>query len=150
MKTMDKEKLEKILAGHKLWLEGKGGEKANLGGANLSNANLSNADLRNANLGGANLGGANLGNANLGNANLGGANLGGANLDFSVLPLRCGGLRWNIDTRLARQFAYHFCSMKCGDPEFIRIRNGMLDFANGFHRVEECGRLEPVPVEETV
>jgi hypothetical protein len=35
--------------------------------------------------------------------------------------------------------------MKCEDPEFIRIRNGMLDFANRFHRAEECGRLEPVP-----
>jgi hypothetical protein len=132
---MDKEKLEKILAGHKLWLEGKGGEKADLSNANLSNANLSNADLS---------------NADLSNADLRYADLRNANLDFSVLPLQCGGLRWTIDSRVARQLAYHFCSMKCDDPEFIRLRNRMIDYANGFHRVEECGRLEPVPVEETV
>jgi hypothetical protein len=165
---MDKEKLQKILEDHRLWLEGKGGEKANLSNADLSDADLSGADLSDANLGGAdlsnaNLGGANLSNANLGradlsNANLGGAdlsdaNLGradlsGADLDFSVLPLRCGGLRWKIDRRIAAQFAYHLCSMECDDPDFIRARNSILDFANRFHRADDCGRLLPVAIKE--
>jgi hypothetical protein len=34
--------------------------------------------------------------------------------------------------------------MECGDPDFIRVRNSILDFANQFHRVEECGLLSPV------
>jgi hypothetical protein len=33
--------------------------------------------------------------------------------------------------------------MVCDDPDFIRIRESMLDFANNFHRVNECGRLLP-------
>lgn len=42
---MEKEKLDKILENHILWLNGKGGEYAN-----LRNANLSSVDLRRVNL----------------------------------------------------------------------------------------------------
>jgi hypothetical protein len=171
---MDQAALQKILDDHRLWLENKGGKtadlreanlcRADLHGADLCEANLcgadlrvadlrgadlGRADLREANLGGADLGRADLREADLREANLGGAdlreaNLCGANLDFSVLPLQCGGLRWKIDARIAAQIAYHFCSMKCDDPDFIRVRNNMLDFANRFHRVDECGRLLPI------
>ena len=87
--------LKKILDEHLLWLNGKGGSRANLcdadlSGADLRCANLRNADLRNADLRCANLSdadlrdadlrGANLSNANLFGANLRGANLRGANL----------------------------------------------------------------------
>ena len=106
--------------------------------------NLTEADLTGANLTGANLTEANLRRADLTGADLTGANLTEANLDFSCLPLRCGGLRWKIDKRLACQLAYHLCSMQCKDEEYIKMRNSILEFANQFHRVEECGRLEPV------
>lgn len=76
--------------------------------------------------------------------NLRGANLRGADLDFSCLPLRCGGLKWKIDVRLAAQLAYHLCSMQCSDSEYIKMRNSILDFANKFHRVNECGHLEKI------
>ena len=53
------EKLDEILAAHKLYLaHKKGGIRANLGRANLSNANLIGANLIGANLRGANLSGA--------------------------------------------------------------------------------------------
>jgi hypothetical protein len=81
-------------------------------------------------------------NFDLRRANLSGADLNGADLDFSCLPLRCGGLKWKIDKRIACQLAYHFCSMQCEDPEFIKMRNILLPFANQFHRVNECGALE--------
>jgi hypothetical protein len=81
-------------------------------------------------------------------ADLRGADLRGANLDFSVLPFYCGGLHWKIDRRIAVQIAYHFCSMECGDSDFLELRNGMLDFANQFHRVEECGKLLPEKEED--
>ena len=87
---MEKEKLDKILENHKLWLNGEGGECANLRGADLRYANLYNidlrcanlnsADLRCANLRGASLSGANLNSANLSGASLYNANLRGANL----------------------------------------------------------------------
>jgi hypothetical protein len=87
---MTKQELNKIVAAHALWLENKGGNKANLRRANLrgadlrwadlSGANLSMANLSEANLSRANLRGANLSGANLSRANLRGANLSGADL----------------------------------------------------------------------
>ena len=52
--------IEKILADHRLWLDGKGGERADLTGAiltcaRLTGANLARADLTHADLTGANL-----------------------------------------------------------------------------------------------
>jgi hypothetical protein len=52
--------LEKVLKGHKLWLNGAGGFKANLKGADLKGADLRGADLRWAYLEGADLRGAEL------------------------------------------------------------------------------------------
>ena len=75
-------------------------------------------------------------------ADLSGADLSGADLDFSCLPLRCGGLKWKIDKRLACQLAYHLCSMQCDDEEYMKMRDSILGFANQFHRVGECGMLE--------
>jgi hypothetical protein len=72
------------------------------------------------------------------------ADLQNADLDFSCLPLKCGGLKWHIDKRIARQLAYHLCSMQCDDSEYIKMRNALLPFANQFHRVNECGKLEPI------
>ena len=97
---MEKEKLDKILENHKLWLNGEGGECADLRGANLKgadlrNINLSNidlrcadlysADLRAARLRYAKLNSAKLSGASLYNTNLTGANLNGANLYSSNL-----------------------------------------------------------------
>ena len=116
--------------------EGADLRSANLRSADLRSANLSGADLRSANLSGADLRSADLRSANLRSANLSGADLRSANLDFSCLPLRCGGLRWKIDKRIAAQLTYHLCSMQCDDEEFIKIRNSILPFANQMHRTD--------------
>jgi uncharacterized protein YjbI with pentapeptide repeats len=168
--------LTEILRKHKLWLEGKeDGERANLSyadlsDANLSGANLSCADLSDANLSGANLRGADLRGADLSWANLSRANLNGAtlsgtdlkgtskdlqqtdmrgkDLDFCVIPLSCRALKWKIDRRLAVQFIYHFCSHDCDDAEITAVQNSLLTLANEFHRVDECGKIEPKFFEE--
>jgi len=57
---MEASELSLILEQHHLWIDGKGGCRANLMGANLKGANLKGADLDGANLSGANLRGANL------------------------------------------------------------------------------------------
>ena len=104
MKKLTREQINKILEGHKHWLneDCKGWETmiadfsscdlscanlhyANLSYANLRYANLRYANLRDANLSGANLSGANLCNADLRGANLHYANLGGANLHDAYL-----------------------------------------------------------------
>ena len=85
---------------------------------------------------------ANLEDANLVCANLVCANLEGADLDFSCWPLWCGSLNVKVDARIAAQLAYHFCRLECEDAEYIEARNAIVDFANRFHRVDECGKLE--------
>lgn len=99
-------------------------------------------DLKGADLSGADLKGANLKGADLRGANLRGANLKGADLDYSCYPLWCGSLHLKADKRLACQLAYHLCSIQCDDADYIKMRNSILDFANQFHRVGECGELE--------
>ena len=149
---MKQEELQEILEAHGKWMNGEyGGARANLSGANLRRANLSGANLRRANLSGANLIGANLRGANLRGANLRGANLIGANLrranlDFACWPLWCGSLAVKVCKRIAVQLAYHFCKLDCDDPEYIAARNAILDFANQFHRVGECGKLEKIDI----
>ena len=75
-------------------------------------------------------------------AYLRGADLSGADLDFACWPLWCGSLAVKVCKRIAVQLAYHFCKLDCDDPEYIAARNAILDFANQFHRVSECGKLE--------
>lgn len=130
---MTQAELSMVLNRHKKWLNNEeGGEKADLSGADLSRANLIGADLSRANLSRANLRG----------ADLSGANLCGADLDYSCWPLWCGSLDVKVDARIARQLAYHFCRLDCDDPEYLEARKAIAEFANKFHLVEECGRIE--------
>lgn len=84
---------------------------------------------------------ADLSYADLRHAYLRHANLSGADLDFSCFPLWCGGMNIKSDVRIARQLAYHFCRLDCENEEYIDARNALVQFANGFHRVQECGQL---------
>ena len=93
---MTKEELKVVLDNHVKWLNGNGGNRADLSGANLSGANLSGAYLSMADLSGA---------------NLSGADLSGADLDFSQLNLSCKGLDFKIDKRLAKQLVYHVVNL---------------------------------------
>lgn len=86
--------------------------------------------------------GANLRGADLRGAYLRGADLCGADIDYSCWPLWCGSLGVKVDACIARQLAYHFCALDCDDPEYIKARNAIFDFANQFHRARECGILE--------
>ena len=166
------EKIKDILKKHKDWLEGESdGECADLRGADLRGANLRRADLQGANLRdadlrgadlrgadlrradlrGADLQGANLRDADLRCANLRGANLRdadlqGANLDFSCFPLWCGGLDIHLDDRQLIQIAYHLVRnglhSKNASEETKKELAKLIDFANRFHRVDECGKVD--------
>ena len=113
---MTQEEFNAILENHKKWLEGNGGERANLKGANLRGAdlygaNLYGANLRYADLYGANLRGTHLRDANLRDANLRGTNLRGADLRYADLygaNLRGANLR---GVRYNEQTAYY--AMQC-------------------------------------
>ena len=136
------EKIKNILKKHKDWLEGESdGERANLQGADLQGADLQGADLQ-----GANLQGANLRDANLQGANLRCANLQGADLDFSCFPLWCGGLDIHLDDRQLIQIAYHLVRnglhSKNASEETKKELAKLIDFANRFHRVDECGEVD--------
>ena len=145
-KVITREELEVFLRKHKLWLNDEdGGERADLSWADLSRADLSWANLSWADLSRADLSWANLSGADLSRANLSGANLSGANLDYSVLPLWCGSLKTNFDDKQLIQIAYHL--VKAGlnsnnaSSETKTELSKMVDFANKFHRVNECGKI---------
>ena len=113
-----------------------------LRGADLSHTDLSYTDLSYTDLSHTDLKGAVLNGAVLNGAVLKGADLRGADLDYSCYPLSCGSLHLKADKRLACQLAYYLCSLQCDDADYIKMRNSILDFANQFHRVNECGELE--------
>ena len=128
---MTKEELALILDKHKKWLnDDPDGERANLRGADLS---------------GANLRGANMSGADLCDADMSGADLRRANIDFSCLPLWCGSLSAHFDDRQIIQLIYH--TVKSGlnskntGEEVKNELTKLIDFANRFHRVDECGRI---------
>ena len=111
--------LEKTLANHKKWLQNP---------TTGAKADLREADLRGADLSGADLSG----------ADLRGADLRCADLDFSCLPLWCGGLKFKLDERLAKQIMYHALSL-C--HEHVTPDAALRKWVNTFHRIGEVPKL---------
>ena len=121
---MEEKQLENVLELHQKWInKDPGGDRADLREADLRGADLWRADLW--------------------RADLRGADLRGADLDYSCWPLWCGSLDVRVCKRIAAQLAYHFCRLDCDDPEVIAAQNAIIPLANQFHRVDECGKLEP-------
>ena len=122
MRKITGSELRDVLREHKRWLNDEDGAKK---------ADLRDADLRNVSLHGA---------------DLSGADLSGAILDYSELPLWCGSLTANFDDKQLKQIAYHLVSAglksENASAETKRELRKLIDFANGFHRVEECGMIE--------
>lgn len=106
------EKIKNILKKHKDWLEGESDGER----ADLRGANLRDADLRDA------------------------------DLDFSCFPLWCGGLDIHLDDRQLIQIAYHLVRnglhSKNASEETKKELAKLIDFANRFHRVNECGEVD--------
>ena len=172
---MDSHELKAILEKHKHWInrdcDGWENMRADLHCADLRHADLRHADLQGANLYGADLRGATLRHANLLGANLRGASLCsaylqyadlrgaylqyadlrgadmlGVDIDYSCLPLWCGSLSANFDSKQLKQIAYHL--VKAGlqstnaTDEDRRELSKLIDYANGFHRAQECGFIK--------
>ena len=167
MRKITGSELRDVLGEHKRWINDEDGAKkadlrgadlryaylcyadlryADLYGANLRNADLYGADLRNACLADVDLRDADLRNVSLHGVNLSGADLSGAILDYSELPLWCGSLTANFDDKQLKQIAYHL--VKSGlksenaSAETKKELRKLIDFANSFHRAEECGIIE--------
>lgn len=92
-------------------------------------------------------------NSKYGNrADLRDANLSGANLDYSCLPLWCGSLSANFDDRQIIQFVYHI--VKSGlnstntSDEIKSELAKLIDLANKFHKVNECGKIDYLGMED--
>ena len=163
---MNKKELDCVISKHKEWINGDGGEYASLShedlrgaslryanlshaylrGADLSDTDLSGANLSDASLRDADLTGANLRDADLTGADLTGANLRDTNLDYSCLPLWCGSLEAHFDDKQLVQIAYHLVKAglqsKNASEETKNQLAKLIDFANKFHRVDECGEIK--------
>lgn len=136
MTTINKE-IAKILEDHAKWFRGE---------ADGKRADFRYADFRHADCQGADFRGVNFRYADFRGVNFQDADLRGANIDYSYWPLWCGSLDVVVDRRIAAQLAYHFCRLICDDPDYIAARNAVIDFANTFHRVNECGALGKIEV----
>lgn len=146
MKKITQEELKEILDKHQKWLFNEDeGERAIFLDTNIRGANLAGANLESAKLQGACLRDVELQGACLKGANLMDADLKGANLDYSCLPLWCGSLTAHFDDRQLRQIAYHLVKAglhsKNASPETKRELAKLIDFANEFHRADECGKI---------
>lgn len=131
---MEREELRKVLDLHEKWVRKESGGIC----ANLRGAYLRGADLQGANLQGANLRG----------AYLWGAYLRGADIDYAAWPLWCGSLEAYIDDRIAIQLLYHLLRPVQASPYVSQdvkerlLTDDLIDLANHFHRVVECGEIE--------
>ena len=121
---------------------------ADLRYADLCYADLSHADLSRADLRHADLSYANLRSTDLLYADLRHADLRSADLDYSVFPLWCGGLDVNIDDRQATQFLYHLIrnvnySENISESfKKLCMTESLVNQANKFHRIDECGIIK--------
>lgn len=118
-------------------------QNAYLRQANMQNADMQFADLQDAHLRYTNLRHVNLDHVNLQRADLYKADLKGANIDYSCLPLWCGSLNANFDSKQLKQIAYHL--IKAGLQSTNATKKDkqelskLIDYANSFHRAKECG-----------
>jgi len=137
---MTNEKIKIILERHLHWwnrdCEGWENMRADLRGADLRGAELRDADLR----------GADLRDADLRGADLRGANLRDADIDFSCMPLWWGSLSAHFDDRQLKQIAYYLVKAglqsKNASVEAKAELAKLIDFANEFHGVKECGKID--------
>lgn len=75
-----------------------------------------------------------------------GGNLQEANLDYSAWPLWCRSLKAKADYRLVLQLLFRAMTLAQGSEISGELKNALdtdalIEQANRFHRVEECGRL---------
>lgn len=140
MKITQKE-LCGMLDRHAKWLRGQeGGKQMALCGADLRGLDFCGADMSSSTLQESDLRGANLLGATLRNVTLIGANLRNVDLDYSSgIPLWCGSLGVKADKRLAAQLAYHFCRIKCRDPEVKAAQAALEGLANKSHVIKTYG-----------
>ena len=156
---MTREGLNEILRKHKLWLDdADGGERADMQDADMQGTDMQDADMQDADMQGAKMQGANMQYANMQVANMRGANMRGAkmqgadmqgaDIDYSCWPLWCGSLKAHVDDRIAIQLLYHALSVVQHSPyvsENIKrtlLTPDVVEVANRFHRVDECGELD--------
>ena len=76
-------------------------------------------------------------------ANLQEANLQGADLDFSCWPLWCGSKGVKVDIKLVWQLLAHVACLKCGNPEYEKIKKAILPYARKSHRADDLGITRP-------
>jgi len=116
--------LAEILEGHRKWLRGEGGERAN-----LRKANLIGADLRGFYLIGADLSGAILVNANLKETSLIGTTFKKANLKGAILS-RADLIEANLTQAILREADLSEADLRDANLNGAVLRESILDSAN--------------------
>lgn len=129
-------------------LSGADAQCAKFNYANMSNANLSRANLCYTEMKYADMSNANLNGANLRYVDLKLTNLNNADLDYSAFPLWVGSLDVHVDDKFTIQLLYRVIRnaqfSKNTSQKIKRILSNpeLIELANEFHRVDECGRIQ--------
>lgn len=161
---MKRKEFDEMMRLHEIWLNGEeGGRRAIMQGADLRNVNMNRADMRGVNMQRANMlhadmqyvniqcakmQHADMRHADMRSAEMQRTDMRGANIDYSAWPLCCGSLKAYVDDRIAIQLLYHTLSVVQYSPyvsEDVKrtlLTQDVVDAANRFHRVDECGKLK--------
>jgi len=116
--------------------------------SDLSFCDLSFCDLSGGSLSGCNLSGCNLKSCDLSDCDLSGCDLSGCDMDFSSIELSCNDLGAHLDDRLIIQRLYHtlfnaqYSKNVSLDLKTALLTPELVEVANRFHRVAECGEIE--------
>ena len=169
MKQISKEKLKTVVELHKVWRkDNKEGKRLVLIGYDLSYRDLNDSDLSYCDLSHSclshcdmyhcdlshsclsdcNMSHSDLSHSDLSDCNMTGCNMDGCNMDSSGVNLSCTDLGIHLDDRLIIQRLYHtlfnaqYSKNVSLDLKTALLTPELVEVANRFHRVAECGEIE--------
>ena len=121
---MKQKEFDEMMRLHEIWLKGEeGGRRASMQGEDMRGAEMNGANMQRV-------------------------DMRGADIDYSVWPLWCGSLKAYVDDRIAIQLLYHTLSVVQYSPyvsedvKRMLLTRDVVEVANRFHRVDECGKLK--------
>lgn len=141
---MKQKELNNVIHLHSLWIDGEDDGEC----ADLRDENLTFKDLSFSNLSRCNMRGVDMRAANTVGASFNEADMRDVNIDYSAWPLDYGTLKAYVDDRIAIQLLYHTLSVVMYSPavsEDVKrtlLTRDVVDVANRFHHVDECGKLK--------
>jgi hypothetical protein len=120
---MTADQIAAAIAAHKVWLEGRGGKRADMRGANMRGADMQGANMRGANMQGANMRDADMRDADMRDADMQGADMRGADMqgaDMQGAKIGNGQVVISLLRRATRSDGYEFFLWHCKEGFYVQ------------------------------